>query len=190
MTAKRRICEGCGRPEKVCLCPALTQTESRVSVVIWQDPVEAKHPLSTAPLLQRSLLNSRLITAEQLSFHDVFGDADVARVAVLFPFEHENRVTPESAGNIEQLLVLDGTWRKVRKMILSNPWLATLPYLTLLPESHSRYEIRTSPREDGLSTLEAGVAALNQLENTDRYNAHIAVLERMVELQKGFGHKQ
>jgi DTW domain-containing protein YfiP len=190
MTAKRRVCEGCGRPETVCLCSALTRTDSRVSVVIWQDPVEAKHPLSTAPLLHRSLRNSRLVVGEQFSFQDVFGDTCVERVAVLFPFEHDRMVTRGEQVNIEKLLILDGTWRKVRKIILVNPWLTSIPYLMLRPDNESRYEVRTSPRSDGLSTLEAGVAALTQLENTDRYHVLIAVLDRMVELQKNFGHKQ
>ena len=190
MTAKRRICAGCGRPETVCLCPAMTKLDSPTSVIIWQDPIEAKHPLSTAPLLHKSLPNSRLLVGEHFSFEQVFGDLPDKDVAVVFPFEHDRQLCTGAGGNIRSLLLLDGTWRKVRKMILANPWLMSIPYVALQPASESCYEIRTSRRNDGLSTIEAGVLALNTLENTRTYDAILPVLERMVALQKGFGHKQ
>jgi DTW domain-containing protein YfiP len=62
------------------------------------------------------------------------------------------------------LVVLDGTWRKSRKMLYLNPLLQALPRLALcdLPPSH--YLIRKAHRPDQRSTLEATCAALAQLE--------------------------
>jgi DTW domain-containing protein len=64
-----------------------------------------------------------------------------------------------------RLVVLDGTWRKSRKMLYLNPVLQTLPRLALrdLPPSH--YHIRKAHLPDQLSTLEAAALALEQLED-------------------------
>ena len=63
-----------------------------------------------------------------------------------------------------RLVVLDGTWRKSRKMLYLNPDLHLLPRLPLreLPASH--YLIRKAHAPEQLSTLEAACHALAQLE--------------------------
>ena len=65
-----------------------------------------------------------------------------------------------------RLIVLDGTWRKSRKMLYRNPLLQQLPRLSLQRMPASHYLIRKAHRPDQLSTLEATCAALAQLEGT------------------------
>ena len=62
--------------------------------------------------------------------------------------------------------MLDGTWRKSRKMLYLNPLLQQLPRLALQDMPASRYRIRTAHKPDQLSTLEATCAALAQLEGS------------------------
>ncbi|WP_430460192.1 tRNA-uridine aminocarboxypropyltransferase [Thalassolituus sp. LLYu03] len=190
MTSKRHICSGCQRPEQVCLCDTLVHLPTPVRVTIWQDPVEAKHALSTAPLLQLCLDSCERVIGERLSYQDLFGDCDPQAVAVLYPMSHKPPLNQQQVCRIEHLLILDGTWRKVRKLLLTNPWLESLAHIALQPAGESRYAVRASPRSDGMSTLEAGVAALNWMTDSTQYNAILSVLERMVDIQKGFGHKQ
>jgi DTW domain-containing protein len=64
-----------------------------------------------------------------------------------------------------RLVVLDGTWRKSRKMLHLNPLLQQLPRLSLHNLPASRYLIRKAHQADQLSTLEATCAALAQIEN-------------------------
>lgn len=64
-----------------------------------------------------------------------------------------------------RLVVLDGTWRKSRKMLHLNPLLQRLPRLSLENMPASRYRIRKAHQSDQLSTLEATCAALAQLEH-------------------------
>ena len=69
-----------------------------------------------------------------------------------------------------RLIVLDGTWRKSRKMLHLNPLLQHLPRLTLHDAPASRYWIRKAHRSDQLSTLEATCIALTQVEgNPERF---------------------
>jgi DTW domain-containing protein len=71
---------------------------------------------------------------------------------------------PENPAQL-RLVVLDGTWRKSRKMLHLNPLLQRLPRLSLQNMPASRYGIRKAHQADQLSTLEATCAALAQLEN-------------------------
>ncbi|MEG1455601.1 MAG: tRNA-uridine aminocarboxypropyltransferase, partial [Comamonas sp.] len=63
-----------------------------------------------------------------------------------------------------RLVVIDGTWRKSRKMLYLNPLLQRLPRLALRDLPASRYAIRRAHRPGQLSTLEAAYCALAQLE--------------------------
>jgi DTW domain-containing protein len=66
-----------------------------------------------------------------------------------------------------RLVVLDGTWRKTRKMLHLNPLLQQLPRLALSNLPAPRYQIRKAQQSHQLSTLEATSAALAQLEGSE-----------------------
>lgn len=186
MTAagKRALCAKCNRPVKVCVCDALVEVEAPVELIIWQDPTEAKHKLSTAPLLNLSITNSRLFIADKLNPEDIFSPTDLSECALLYPLENGQQLQAEQRTKVKKLLVLDGTWKKVRRLFHLNEWLKNLPYIPLNPENLSRYAIRKSPRADGLSTIEAAVAGLSLLDEATDYQPILNVLDRMVELQQ------
>ncbi|MAD47519.1 MAG: hypothetical protein CMI02_01610 [Oceanospirillaceae bacterium] len=185
----RPSCSHCGRPLRVCLCAAITQMAAPVKLIIWQEKTEARHPLSTAPLLNLSIQNSVLLQGDQYDYGEVFGSLPVEQVAVLYPLREGQAVTEQQKRDIRALLIIDGTWRKTRKLMLQNPWLQQLPFIRLQPQTTSRYTIRTSPHEFGLSTIEAGVAALNWLSGGDEFDRVLAVLDRLVDIQLSHGHK-
>jgi len=64
----------------------------------------------------------------------------------------------------DQFVFLDGTWNHARTMYRDIPILKTLPCYRLNPESPSRYLVRKEPTRDSLSTLEAVVSVLQQVE--------------------------
>jgi DTW domain-containing protein YfiP len=66
-----------------------------------------------------------------------------------------------------RLVVLDGTWRKSRKMLYLNPLLQALPRLSLTNMPASHYRIRRAHGPDQLSTLEASCYAMAQIEGPD-----------------------
>jgi DTW domain-containing protein YfiP len=63
-----------------------------------------------------------------------------------------------------RLVLLDGTWRKTRKLLHANPLLQALPRWPLPAPPPSRYTIRRAQRPDQVSTLEAACLALGHLE--------------------------
>jgi DTW domain-containing protein len=73
------------------------------------------------------------------------------------------------------LIIIDGTWRKSRKILCKNPYLQQLPRLVLQDLPVSGYSIRKARKPHQLSTLEATCAALAQLEN--QINSNTAKFE-------------
>lgn len=172
---RRPTCPQCTRPLRTCLCRWVTPVDNLVEVLILQHPLEVGQAKGSAVLLQRSLRNSHLSTGEQFdaaaldTLLHVGGRASV----LLYPDEpgtapavdnpSSQAPIPAEAGRL-QLVVLDGTWRKSRKLLHLNPALQRLPRLALAEPPPSQYTIRKAHRPDQLSTLEATCLALAQLE--------------------------
>lgn len=83
---------------------------------------------------------------------------------------------------VKNLIVLDGTWRKARRMYCENPWLQMLPHLRLDVEKMSLYgEVRQQPKVGYLSTIESIVYALKALgNNLEGLDNLLDVFESMV----------
>ena len=146
--------------------------------MILQHPLEISETKGTARLLHLSLPNSKLLTGE------LFEDAtwiSVNNTILLYPVTPEDHslginAPPElSASWLNQLhhirlIIIDGTWRKSRKILCKNPYLQTLPRLMLDDLPVGQYTIRKARKPHQLSTLEAACAALTQLEvNTQKF---------------------
>ena len=83
------------------------------------------------------------------------------------PLPEEQAVCATQAGRlapVQRLVVLDGTWRKSRKMLYLNPLLAQLPRLSLDHVTGSAYRIRKAQASGQLSSFEAAALALAQLQ--------------------------
>lgn len=141
-------------------------------VLILQHPLEVQHAKNTARLLHLSLADSQLLVGEAF-------DAPTLQTALqgpatnvlLYPADEQPTATVPAWDPARhapaaplRLVVLDGTWRKSRKMLHLNPLLQSLPRLSLDGAHASRYLIRKAHKPGQLSTLEATCAALAQLE--------------------------
>ncbi len=62
------------------------------------------------------------------------------------------------------LILLDGTWKKAYKMWQLSINLQALPTVSLDNADRGNYRIRKSPKDQGVSTVEAGYLALAALE--------------------------
>ncbi|MEO6351938.1 MAG: tRNA-uridine aminocarboxypropyltransferase [Burkholderiaceae bacterium] len=185
---KRPTCATCLRPQSTCICHWITPLVHAVEVVILQHPLEVGNAKGSARLLHLSLPRSRMVTGEvfaesalQLLLTAPFNSDSAAcrhkQAILLYPDTLEGKAlgisvppifTPNLLHDPSQLrlIVLDGTWRKSRKMLYLNPLLQQLPRLPLRDMPASHYLIRKAHRPDQLSTLEATCAALMQLEGS------------------------
>ncbi|HWX02079.1 tRNA-uridine aminocarboxypropyltransferase [Collimonas sp.] len=205
---KRLICPRCLRPQRTCICGWITPTAHAVQLLILQHPLEVGQAKGSAVLLQLSLPGARLEVGEAFAepaLQTLLQPPPGGRTLLLYPDMPEERSLPLAAPPpldparlpaAEKLLlvVLDGTWRKSRKMLYLNPLLQQLPRLALqnLPASMpaSRYLIRKAHRPGQLSTLEAACHALMQLEhNEERYLPLLTAFDGFVAQQFAYGER-
>jgi len=149
-------------------------------VLILQHFSEANHALNTARLAVLGLCNAELRVGER--FED---DCDAARPSYLL-FPGEDAIPLGSLADAAQpvrLIVPDGTWRKARKILHVNPWLAELPRVALPEGLSSRYRLRKAPMPGALSTIEAIVTALNLLESPSRFDELLRPFDALIEGQ-------
>ena len=170
----RPQCTACLRPLSACICRWVAPTANAVEVLVLQHPLEVHQAKGSARLLHLSLAHCRLVVGE--AFAAPVWPVDGKHTLLLYPDSLQDtapdlRVPPPLPPEWPQgqsrlrLVVLDGTWRKSRKMLYQSPSLQQLPRLALsnLPPSH--YRIRKAHGPDQLSTLEATCYALRQLED-------------------------
>ncbi|POO00375.1 DTW [Trema orientale] len=108
---------------------------------------------------------------------------------LLFPTEDAVSVDRLKAINFEvkNLIVLDGTWAKAKRMYAENPWLKLLPHLKLELDKVSLYNgVRMQPKAGCLSTIESIVYTLKEVgdDNLEGLDSLLDVFESMVGDQK------
>ena len=206
----RSICHaGCGRPSRVCLCPHLPPSPipTFTTVVILHHPhALRRNPLSTLPLLERSLSNLHLLSGRRLlpSSTTLLPPPSPNAVLLLYPSPGAAdlaswcRSTPPSARASPTLLLIDGTWRQAKEMhAASLPFLSSLGVIPVaLPvdsgvDGDSMFEselvVKKEPHKGCMSTMEAVARALRLLEPEGKgeeiEEAMLGVLRAMVAFQ-------
>ncbi len=183
--ARRLRCTRCRRPETHCLCALIPDVYSDTSIIVIQHPSEAEHALNTARLLVLGLSNATLVTAETLSPEWEAVLLDPAwHTELLFPSQDALLIAPAAnQTRPRRLVLLDGTWRKARKLLHLNPVLQSLPHVELPPGLTSRYRLRKAPAVGALSTIEAGVAALTMIEPAKDFHSLLRPFDALIEGQ-------
>ena len=180
---KRQICSHCDRPIKTCLCDALVSLKCQYQLIILQDPKEAKHALSSAPILAKSIQDARLVVGEIFDPIELLGPDWKENSLLVFPNNKSLTTKEATQKTFKHLILLDGTWRKVARLIHLNPWLIDLSSIAIQPSNTSEYQIRKSPREDGLSTIEAAVYVLNDLQQDTDFSPILNAFRKMIQYQ-------
>lgn len=100
---------------------------------------------------------------------------------LLFPSERSVNVEAVEF-EVKNLIVLDGTWAKAKRMYNENPWLRLLPHVRLDLNKLSLYsEVRPQPRAGYLSTIESIVYAMKAVgEDSEGLDGLLDVFESMV----------
>lgn len=164
-----------------------------VSLLILQHPREQREAKGTARLLHLALVGSRLLVGERwptapdlsatgpphdpaLALGPAAPCAPPRRDLLLYPATPGDTALPApptlDAAWLAQpaqlrLVVIDGTWRKSRRVLYDSPWLQGLPRLSLADPPPSRYRVRRARGGQQRSTFEAVLLALAALAPTD-----------------------
>lgn len=161
----RPRCPDCNRPASHCLCPLINPQPSVTQLLVIQHPDEVGHALNTARLLTLGLSNAQLLVCEELppAWQAWLTDPQW-QVRLLFPRADAQPLNHHSCPTPLRLVLLDGTWRKARKLVHVNPLLQHLPAVLLDNPPASRYRLRKASEPGALSTIEAAAEALHLLE--------------------------
>ncbi|WP_228729921.1 tRNA-uridine aminocarboxypropyltransferase [Shewanella avicenniae] len=182
--SKRTYCHHCGYPQSACVCAAVKPIAVPQQLVVLQHPSEVSHTKNSVRLLQLAIPQTQVIVGETAAdFAALRQQLLATQCALVYPpddAQAEVTVTQTFAQAIDTLLLLDGTWRKVHRMLCLNPWLLQLPRLSLSCDNGSQYRIRKAKRSDSLSTLEAAVFALQQLQPSLDILPCLALLDELV----------
>lgn len=176
---KRLTCTTCLRAQSTCICQWITPTTHASQVLILQHPSEVTQAKGSARLLHLSLQRSLMVTGEVFDTQALSALLSTPQqyTVLLYPDHPQDTaidltpppvLAPAALQNPAhvRLVILDGTWRKSRKMLYLNPLLQQLPRLSLHNMPPSRYSIRAAHKPHQLSTLEATCAALAQMEGS------------------------
>ena len=173
---RRPLCGACARPLAGCWCACVRKVQNATPLLILQDPDESRQAKGTAALLARCLSRVELRVGERFD-----PPASTAGLVLLYPQTAGDVARPAPAPAPQPapmptatdrriseapitLIVLDGTWRRSRRLLYENPWLRSLPRLALDTPPPSRYAIRRAQADSQRSTLEACALALTQLD--------------------------
>ncbi|WP_422450165.1 MULTISPECIES: tRNA-uridine aminocarboxypropyltransferase [unclassified Endozoicomonas] len=173
----RPLCPRCQRPETQCYCSALKEETACMDIIILQHPRESRHPLNTARILELGIGNCQVWVGEDFSDHTHLQTTLAEKDCyLLFPGAnaHASQDILRTAMP-EALIILDGTWRKAKKIYYRNPQLQQLPSIELTELAISDYRIRKAPGEGALSTVEAAVTLLRQASRDSQ--AHQQLLD-------------
>ncbi|MFT6987439.1 MAG: DTW domain-containing protein YfiP [Psychromonas sp.] len=166
------------------MCATIKSIDNQHFLHILQDPSEEKKAVGTARILDLSLIGSKISVGERFDAR-LF---DVDNSYLVFPdraaIPAERLLETKPIDNNSQFILLDGSWKKAYKLLMNNPFLQLLPKVAINVNKKSAYRIRKSPREDGLSTVEAGYYLLSQLENnSEKFSPLIKSFTAMIDYQ-------
>ena len=174
----RPTCPTCLRAKITCICHLVSSVNTDVEVLILQHPLEVLETKGTARLLHLCLPNCGVLTGEVFEESQLLSTKNTILLYPITSEDHSLGITspPElnkfwlnDLKNI-RLIIIDGTWRKSRKILCKNPYLQTLPRLLLDDSPAGQYTIRKARKPHQLSTMEAANAALAQMEaNSAKY---------------------
>ncbi|WP_062267162.1 tRNA-uridine aminocarboxypropyltransferase [Endozoicomonas arenosclerae] len=185
----RAKCPRCERPLQFCICSNLQPEPACCELLILQHPDEVRHPLNTARIAKLGIQNCTVLIGEDFTDHAQLNHLiEHKKVCLLFPddqallpSEHQ-----KNHGQPDVCIVLDGTWRKARKILHLNPHFHALPFISLPEQQQSSYRIRKVPGPSALSTIEAAVCLLRELSGNPQVHQNCldsfnAMIERQIE---------
>ena len=181
---EQRYCPNCLKAMVACFCDQITSFNNQIEIIILQHPSEFSHPLGTAQIAKLSFENLTIFKGEDFSKNELLNTTLLNKDCyLLFPGPKSVQVSKLKV-SLENsvLIVLDGTWKKAKKIFYSTPKLQDLKRITLDQNITSEYILRKEPKLGYLSTLEAIVYSLEHLEEKS-YSKSIEVLKSIQSFQ-------
>lgn len=182
----RSICSHCHEPQVRCVCSCFPEVQLPIPLIIFQHPHEAKHPFNSAKWVKLVFPDACVVSAVGGEGRKmVLPNCLPSGSYLLYPSEEDGVASSRSEGAAPKaLVVLDGTWQTVRKLLRDNPWLGDLPRLSLKDHRGGKYRIREAPNPAvQLSTFEAVAYALAAIDSSTAIDSLLKGFDLAIERQ-------
>ena len=164
-------CPECGLETTWCCCNQITPHRCGVSIVLLLNENEPARPTTTSRIIQKALPETQTFIWQRTSQPDALLkqiETPNTDAWLLFPAdrpEMKKRVREFSRTDRKNTLIIvpDGTWKEVRKIVRKSPWLEQLPILALAPQKPTQYTLRRNAHPGQLCSAEALSEALIQI---------------------------
>lgn len=185
-------CNGCGLSQDWCCCSQITSFTSQLEIALLLHENEAARPTTTSRIIQQMLSNCQTYTWHRkeppIELLERINAPDTD-TWLLFPADRPELVSRSKpfdppASQKALIIVPDGTWKEVRKIVRKSPWLGQLPLLAFNPEQPSRYDLRRNPDSDHLCTAETVAELLRLNGENDCALEMDNTLDRFIEAYK------
>ena len=165
-------CPGCGLPPAGCACALFPCLRFRTPIAIVQHVRERHKPTNTGKLLARMVEGTPILPWGMRE--PAFDPAPLADPTIAWHllFPRDGAPVLDAAGPIAEgkrigFVLLDGSWHQCSHIHRRLPAVSTLPCVALPPGPRSFWTVRTQHDEEGRSTFDAALQALELLEGRD-----------------------
>lgn len=151
-----RACPKCGVHRRICVCDQCLPVTGAPKLWVLQHPDEQGQSKGTLRIAQACLPNLEVLVGESgEDFAPLWAQIDPDNTGVLFPGPSSLALEGSQVALPKTWILIDGTWRKAKRIFLANPGLASLPGFHFQAPPKSRYRIRKAGGTGHLSTVEA-----------------------------------
>jgi len=156
-------CTGCGLAGSYCCCSLITPQSSELEFALLLHENESARATTTSKIIQKVLPDISTYIWQRKNPPQALIDRINNKNTdtwLLFPADRPELVDRKKKFNNtiqsqkKLIIIPDGTWKEVRKIVRKSPWLSDLPLLAFDPETPSRYDLRRNPDSNHLCTAE------------------------------------
>jgi DTW domain-containing protein YfiP len=142
---------------------------------------EQFHPYNTAIIAELSLANCSIIRGEDFTYNKELNKViEQDDCLLLFPSDEKQQNNLLANINNKTIIVIDGSWRKAKKIFYLSKNLHSLPKLTIKTDKNSLYTIRKTKTPHFLSTIES-IKYVLETNHKGNYNCLLTPLEKMID---------
>ncbi|MCV6591261.1 MAG: DTW domain-containing protein [Marinobacterium sp.] len=176
---QRDHCSHCTLATDYCICRHAQPQQTEVQLALLLHANEPLRPTGTASVIKQTLPDTRCFiwqrTSPPQTLLQMIKDPTY-QPWLIFPadrpeLEPRQKTWHPSKGRTPLLIIPDGTWKEVRKMVRKSPWLTSLPLLAFSPQQPSRYRLRRNPDAEHLCTAEVASHLLTLTGHPDAAQA-------------------
>jgi len=188
LNTDQNLCPDCRIFKEICLCDHIRKFALKTRLTLLIHVKEIKRITNTGRFALYSLENSKAVLKGGLESvyqtHELVPDEYQSILLTPHAPSVLNKFSLQSFSKPVNLIVPDGTWQQVRRLISSEKKLHAIPHFKLPSENNVFSTLRKAPQENFLPTLGAIAQALGIIENHEIQEYFENLIEIMIQRLK------